>query len=115
MGRKVERSRLCHYCGMPTYGEDHVVPKSVRFLYPPIEPVTVPSCFECNGALGSKYFFTLEERKSWVKQHLRLKYWSDLHMPDWSSADLAVIDPHLADHIKAMLVRRDIIRARLAY
>jgi hypothetical protein len=111
----------CTYCGLTCDSVDHVPPKSARLeiistglvmKYPFIE---VPACRECNSALGARGFWTIKERREYIKSYLKEKYGKYLILPKWSPSDLDDVSKSLGVFIKNSLVLKEIIKERLNY
>jgi 5-methylcytosine-specific restriction endonuclease McrA len=68
------KAKLCVYCGGVATTRDHVVPYLYAGKFPGkrrggSDPgITVPACKTCNSALGSKLFYTMEDRVAWVRR-----------------------------------------------
>jgi hypothetical protein len=112
----------CYYCGQIATTIDHVPPKVYRpFIiadrelskrYPFKE---VPCCRECNcSILGSKYW-TLYERKLFIKKRLAEKYRKILNTPMCSDSDLAQFGFTLQSLIIQRMALRELIEKRLAW
>lgn len=116
---------FCTYCGLPADTIDHTIPQTIvkaagdagvnlssltRIRY-----FTVHACRECNSTLGDRVFPTLEERRAFVKAHIRRKYRGELKMPNWTDEELADVGPIAQIDIRAALQRRDWVRDRLAF
>lgn len=114
----------CHYCGVPAWTIDHVVPRLMLDMIQKSEDetlkaqirqrhkiLTVSACGECNTLLGERYFPTLEKRKSWVRQRLRRRYRKFLTMPTWGLDELAALDGGLQDYIlQGLAIKRHVLR-----
>lgn len=52
----------CHYCGVPTTGEDHYPPRSCRHIFPNVRALVIRCCNECNSRLSNSMQPSVEER-----------------------------------------------------
>ena len=107
------RDRTCIYCGEPATGLDHIPPKYWRpillshGLAQPNTFRTVPACGECNSILGKRPFFTLAERKTYVRGRLWEKYERFCLSPSWSRSELDAMGPGMRRYIRAVAFRKD--------
>ena len=110
----------CVYCGMPSDSIDHVPPQSARQAvidlghqkrFPFVE---VECCRECNSLLGAR-FWTVRDRRRYIRDKLANRYSSHLNMPDWSRDEIAALGHNLQVRIEHDLVIRDIVRQRIAF
>lgn len=111
----------CTYCGLPGECTDHVPPRAYRrFIamspglsakYPFQE---VPACRECNSALGAKAFWTIKERKDYVKKYLRRRY-GDGKFTEWSDEELEELGYNLRTMVEEQNLLREINAERLKY
>lgn len=114
-------SDLCTYCGIVCDTIDHVVPqhllKSAESSELDLSGVMrmqrweVPSCRECNSAIGGKIFKTLAERRKYAKDHIRKKYASYLRTPNWTEEELDELGPNM----KREVIRATQVKGRLAW
>lgn len=111
----------CTYCGVVSDSMDHVPPLHyvARLAEigeePESDPVLVPACRECNGALGGALVFTMTARRKHVKDRLRKKYRAQLRMPGWDADDLDGMTPEMVREILANLRLREHVMQRLAW
>jgi hypothetical protein len=114
---------LCTYCGVVCDSWDHVVPQhllkragdlklDLSGLYR-MKRWIVPSCRECNSAIGGKLTKTLQDRRVIAKKHIRKKYAAYLRIPDWSDEELEEMGPDAHSDILAAIRIRDYTRERL--
>jgi len=116
----------CYYCGLPATGIDHVIPQALlrEFLffqgegldYPSdVKFYRVPSCKQCNSALGSRMFRTMADRRQAVKDYLQRKYAKLLRSPDWSEDEMAELGKTLRSHIRGRMALKTLVRQRIAW
>lgn len=115
-----ETAEPCTYCGMPAGSIDHVPPMSARPILVSMgvtkwDFVEVPSCIECNSAIGAKKLWTVRERKQWIKEYLRKKYSRILRLPDWSEDEIDELGRGLKDHIIASSSLKKLTQGRLGW
>lgn len=116
---------FCTYCGIVCDTMDHVVPQhllrragelgldlSVVFR---MQRWEVPSCRECNSAIGGKVFPNLAERRAFAHAHIRRKYASFLRIPAWDEEELSEMGPRAQGEIQWAIEIRDWVRGRLAW
>lgn len=75
----------------------------------------VRCCRECNSALGRQALWTIESRKSYMKEWLKRRYQRYLDIPDWSDQELAQMGPTLEASIRQGLAVREVTKRRLAF
>ena len=78
----------CVYCGDPATNADHVPAIIYKHYVEPSERHCVPSCRECNAALGCKKLFDVMDRRIWIQGHYRKKYKRFIDLPELSEDDL---------------------------
>jgi hypothetical protein len=112
---------ICIYCGQVGDNVDHVPPTCARpnlismglqFQYPFLE---VRCCGECNSALGSQGFWTVTERKRYIKQWLVRRYARVLGMPEWTPEELLDLGPGLSIHVSSGIYKKQVIERRLRF
>lgn len=111
----------CTYCGMSADTIDHVPPQVARpFLlsqglhlkYPFVE---VRCCRECNSLLGAQAYWTVADRKRYIKKRLRRRYRDYLRMPEWKDSELQELGRGLHDMVLQSQVMQDLIKKRLGW
>lgn len=111
----------CIYCGNIADSVDHVPPISARDgimalrLTRPPRFIEVPSCRECNSALGNRALWTVTERKAWIKAWVRKRSRKYLVIPEWDKEDLGALGPNARMFVNAGLEKQRIVRQRLAW
>lgn len=109
----------CYYCGQVAETVDHVPPKTLRDRMTSegiaFKAVEVAACKECNSALGPRPLLTLPARKDFVKAWIRRRYRRYLAIAHWPDDDLAELGPNLSGYVRASIVKRAIIKDRLAW
>lgn len=111
----------CYYCGLPAAARDHITPRCVASALGSVADslqttpsgATVPTCTECNSALGDKVFATAREKKTWIKAWLSRHYERILSTPEWSESQLAQMEFNLQQHIRTCLNRKALLKARI--
>ena len=118
---EAQQEYACVYCGLGGDSVDHVPPSSVRpslialgiaSRYPFVE---VRCCRECNSLLGNRAYWTVPQRKHYIKAQLKRRYLKFLRIPDWTELELARLSLTLRDHTLHGLAVRDITRQRIAH
>jgi 5-methylcytosine-specific restriction endonuclease McrA len=111
----------CTYCGMPSDTWDHVPAVSVAY------DVTcewlerngyglwlVPACRQCNGRLGSRRLFTVEERAKviWRGLHRDLEA---ITSAEWTTEELSELGPRLGAYVRAGADHVLVLKHRIAW
>jgi hypothetical protein len=110
----------CYYCGCAADTIDHVPPKSARPIILQLEAkrwdfVEVEACHECNSALGSRYLWTLAERKQFIKNWLKKRYARFLRSPEWSDEDKEELGYSLKDFVQKHEIVAQLAKKRIAW
>jgi len=105
--------QICSYCGEPADTKDHVFPIRWADNQEEGHMIIVPACRSCNSMAGHKKFTDIYEKVKWLHEHIKSKYESILHMPDWSEEELKEISFELRQQIEQQLKLRDRIWARV--
>lgn len=110
----------CSYCGAPADSIDHIPPRHMRMQLREMEltPFTVmevPSCRECNSALGARPLLTIGHRRSWIKGWLKRRYAKYLRIPNWTEEELATFGPGLRGVVIRNMAKRDLIKQRIQW
>lgn len=109
----------CTYCGMDASGWDHIPPLhfisriDVKDIKHKLRKV--PCCKECNCIIGGILLFTIQERRSYVKRHLKIKYRSILKIPKWNNCELSELGYSLYTSALGGSNKSDSIRYRLSW
>ena len=116
----------CYYCG--DYLEnngigDHVPPISWAFALGysymvEVESapfIIVPCCKNCNSILGSKKYFTLRERKSYIASWLRTKYRDLRAAKEWEDDEIEGLGDGLRNFINSNADFRRFIERRISW
>lgn len=104
----------CVYCGDWYQCRDHVIPISYCQVYRDYKPgATVRACRECNGLLGSKAYFTQEERAEYLLARYPIKYRKLLQMPHWTPEECADLGYNLRVTVEAKMVLREIYALKI--
>ena len=112
---------ICIYCGQIGDSIDHVPPSSTRpalinmglqYEYPFLE---VRSCRECNSALSDQAFWTIPERKKYIKKWLLRRYMRVLSMPDWTPEEILDLGPGLSIHVSSGIYKKRVIERRIRF
>lgn len=115
-----ETAEPCTYCGMPANTIDHVPPISARPILTSMgvsrwDFLEVPSCHECNSAIGAKALWTVRERKQWIKGFLSKKYKRILKMPNWTEEEISELGRGLKDHVEAFTALKKLTIGRVGW
>ena len=111
----------CTYCG-DWFGEDkdHVI--LIAFKYSGKrgtksyrQDKNVPACRECNVLLGSKAFFTVQDRASFLAKKLANRYKALLYSQDWEDKDLQDLGHNLRGFIEQSRKMRQNVANRIAH
>lgn len=111
----------CMYCGDTAGTIDHVPPQSRRETLKELgldkqcEYVEVRCCMECNLLLSDKPFWTIKDRRNYIKVALKDKYKKLLDMPSWTSKEINELSHSLRNKIIYSLKLKRLIRARINY
>jgi 5-methylcytosine-specific restriction endonuclease McrA len=109
---------ICVYCGQIGDTIDHVPPTSARNklrwlgLLHTVEQVEVRACRECNSALSDQGYWTVRERKRYIKGWLQRRYARFLNIPEWTPDELLELGRGLQDmvvggiHMQNRIIRR---------
>lgn len=91
----------CTYCG-DQYGDtyDHVMPRSYTNNNSFSMDVCVPSCKECNSALGDELLFSIPDRAAFLFNKYHKKYKSQLNQTKWTQEELDELGPTLRSAIE---------------
>lgn len=105
---------------MPASTIDHVPPVSARPILKEMGVekwafMEVPSCQECNSAIGAKALWTVRERKAWVKEFLKRKYRRILKLPDWTEEETEELGRGLKDHVIATSSLKKLTQGRIGW
>ena len=115
-----DRYAACVYCGLPSETLDHVPPldyasicnedakKNLAFY-------KIPSCGECNSALGNILLFTVLERINFIKKYLRKKYAKALRIPYWDEEELKELSRTMRDEIRKAEKQSAWVKDRVTY
>lgn len=107
----------CVYCGSVEEHRDHVVPLVVRRSGLPWDhalPDTVPACAECNQIASGHLFRSVEEKRTYIREHLEARHRRLLDLPEWTDEERAELGTELARSLGEREARRDQVRLRLA-
>lgn len=116
----------CFYCGVPADSVDHVIPQSLLLAVAALDPRiarylvrarsrVVPACRECNSALGSEVYRTMEDRRNAAKKHLRRKYRRALALPSWTAAEIRSLGFTLRTYVESGLRLQQLTEERLRW
>jgi hypothetical protein len=125
-----EEEHRCYYCGLKADTVDHVVPQSMlttlslmtdKNHYIAIlkrhQVLTVTACRECNCIIGNKYFDTLQRRKEYIKERLKIRHRKLLNAPDWHYEKIreAELEGRAKNYMEVMQIRKEITEERLRF
>jgi hypothetical protein len=116
----------CFYCGLSADTVDHVIPRSaleiladdpdaLRALADRRRRLTVVACRECNGLARATVQETLAERRTFVKERMRLRYAGVLATPSWTDAELMQLRSGLRKRVIVAMATKAIIERRLRW
>jgi hypothetical protein len=116
---KIKPRLCCAYCGQIADTEDHVPPRSARpyLLAANIAHsfLSVAACRECNNLLSYLPYWTVSDRRAYIKKRLAQKYKRLLAIPGWSDSELKELGPSLQLDVIVGIVQRNVVRARLLW
>lgn len=121
LAKSIEDLIPCVYCGLPATSIDHIPPQAERQrltalnLIHRYELLEVNACRECNSCLGAKPYWTIKERKDYVKKYLGRKYKHYLSIPTWSDVELADLGNTLASSVLTSIIIADVIKERIRW
>lgn len=114
---KDEHSVSCVYCGAPASTWDHVPPLdaadrlgSNRFL----KLVRYRACGQCDGWLGNRPFYDLENRRKWVKRKLQVLVEKSKKSARWTDEEISQLGPVLASSMEENRLLATSYRKRLS-
>ena len=97
----------CTYCGWPKDDIDHCPPLiwvynlgSDYFKSRGIRFRLIPSCTECNQALGSERLFTVVERCAYLHQRYRKKYERFRKVVIWDRREIEELEGHVRKQVE---------------
>lgn len=109
----------CVYCGQPYDDLEHVIPRYYQAKFSKLHEVIysdiVPSCHECNLLAGRELFFTVEDKKDYIKGKLRKRYKKILRLPEWTTEELNELSPSICTSILNKVALQRTIKERLSY
>lgn len=110
----------CSYCGVPANSIDHIPPRHMRMQLREMEltaltVLEVPSCKECNSALGARPLLTVGHRRAFIKKWLAQRYAKYLRIPNWTEEELAGFGAGLRGRVKRNMQIRETIKERLRW
>lgn len=101
---------------MPGYTKDHLLPVSMTGEAQRKFVAVVPSCKECNCAIGDRIGHRITERREEAHRHIRRKYRKALEAGKrWTRAELAELGPNLRAAVGRLLLQDEVVRQRLAW
>ena len=116
---------VCTYCGLVSDSIDHVVPqhllKRAEAMGLDLSGVyrmqrwEVPSCRECNSAIGGKLHSSIAERRACAQAHIRKKYSAYLKIPRWTDDELDELGPNIRTEVTMGLKIQAAVRLRIAW
>jgi hypothetical protein len=102
--------RICAYCGEYGTDREHVIPQCTH-----LPTWTVFACRECNGMASGKLFNGFGAKRSWIRSRIRRKYANVLHMPEWTSDELAELGYRLRQYVGESSDAREWLMQRLNF
>lgn len=105
----------CIYCGCPATTIDHIPPVADRAQLMHVHHFEVDACHECNSMLAARTLWTVEERKSWIKQYLKKKYRRLINSPEWTVDELDELGPKLRKGIQVALGKKALVMERIGW
>jgi|13_taG_2_1085334.scaffolds.fasta_scaffold07728_8 hypothetical protein len=110
----------CTYCGVPACVLDHIPPISWTALVKEeakkeLSFYKVPSCVECNSALGNLRLLSVIERVQYIKGWLKKKYKKPLRMPYWDEDELAELSSTMVAEIRKAAEQSAWVKSRVTY
>lgn len=108
----------CTYCDSQ-YGieREHVIPVSWYGFraYDDKRQWLVPACRDCNKLAGSKLFFSIPDKASYLYKRYRLRFRKVLSIPYWSPQELSELDRNLRESIESSIFAKVVVQQRLKY
>lgn len=120
----MEEEYICEYCGDPSDSVDHVIPQSLlktihgsgdQMLMRLYMTKTVNCCRDCNSVLGNKAYWTIAQRRNYIKGKLVSRFKHILKSPTWTLEEMAELGYGLRDFVATKKCQKDRILERLAY
>ena len=110
----------CTYCGIPAEVLDHVPPLSfVHYVSDKTKQslsfYLVPSCGECNNALGDQPLLTIQERINFVRKHIKKRYAKALRVPYWDEDELKELSRTMREEIRKANTQSSWVKDRIVY
>ena len=111
MLRARDLSRICFYCGEGASDVEHVIPFSLVGECTP----KVWSCSECNSIASNSLFETIEEKRAYIQNKLRIRYKRVLNYPDWAVDELEELSYTLRQSVISGMEAKKWIERRLKW
>ncbi len=105
--RLVINGEFCIYCGEIAVSREHFPPASVTR-----HGLILPACSECNSFAGTECSFDFDDRCSYVKNMIRIRYRSFIRNPSWNKDEIDELGYNLKvgtiewQKIKAVVLKR---------
>jgi hypothetical protein len=106
---------VCIYCGMPASTKDHLLPVTMTGDTVRKFVAVVPSCIQCNSAIGDRVGYRVTERRAEAHRCIERKNRKLLVAPRWTEDDLDELGPLLRFHVEDSVVRREVVEHRLSW
>lgn len=106
----------CTYCNDIASVREHVIPASYFGFrtYDPSKQWVVPSCETCNLLAGSKMFFSIPEKATYILKRYKSKYRKVLALPYWSQDELSDVSYILRSSIEGSLMAKAILQRKIS-
>lgn len=105
----------CVYCGLVAQSRDHIVPTAITGRENRSSVLTVPSCSQCNSAIGASLVFSIPGRRQIAHDYLRRKYRRVLQRPDYTREEIDEFEGMLREAVISGLAEKRLILDRLAW
>ena len=110
------QTEFCVYCGDPATDRDHVIPSSYSQAIKTFGDTSwVWACRECNELLSNKMLVTVPIRAAYLADALKSRHKALLHTAKWTEEELSDLGPMLQQRIRAALIRKNRISARILW
>lgn len=101
----------CMYCGEPANEKEHVYPRSLVGEDTP----KVWACSECNNLAGAILFETIEEKRNYIQDRLRVKYRKLISLPVWTDKEISEVKGNIKREVKKQMEAKRWIQKRIEW
>lgn len=107
---------VCYYCGAIADTKDHFVPTSFVTMiedFATVKQIIVDCCRECNSTAGDRIFYSLSEKRLYIRDAYLKKYKHLLETPKWKQSELDELGYALRCKIENLEEEKRYIKLRL--